>query len=80
MDATVVESITTMAWCFTCRFFLVLQCAVQCVALLFPVVSALFYCTGVLLGIGNIYCLCSDHSGIVALVILVFAVFFYRCC
>ena len=45
------------------------------VPLLLPAVPALCYCTGVLLTIGHIYFLCSDHGSVVALVILDFVYF-----
>ena len=47
----------------------------QCVPILFPDVTVLWYCTGVLIAIGRIYFLCSGHSGIVVLFILVFVYF-----
>ena len=51
--------------------------AVKWVPLLFLAVLEIWYCTGVLLVIGNIYFLCSGHVGIVALVILDFLVYFH---
>ena len=57
----------------------VLQCVLQWFPLLFPTAPDLFYFIVVLLAIGHIYCQCSVHISVVALVLLV-CWFIYSCC